>query len=399
MSLQTYTVNNIAQWIRYLRTSFSGTLEGKGMTAEQRKNARKALAQMTFTQLGFAGMLGMPFVQSALILIGKATGLNLEEDVREAIFDFGKVLSDDDEFAGALQEIVSSGAANYTLEKAGVPIDFGSRQSVGGMFGFNSMDGFSGDKLLGPTASLFANAMAGTRAVVDGEGALAVQEFAPTGFKKAINLLRNDFEITDKSGKRIVDDSTVSDKILYALGFQNTKLSKSFQLEKLRRENGLLESKDTAMDVKKLVELYHANPSAMMQEFMVTLKDHPERDPHAMARAVADRLVETTFPNDQRRAGTKATAESDSKLLRMFGMAGAEPSEMNRLLVKTKVLGSLGMDSRLTQSEVRAAQALDNLMRANPNLTRQGAKTILEQQKTPRTRAVNFPKPPQLLFN
>jgi len=402
MSLQTYTANNIAQWVRYARTAFDGTLEGSRMSPTERKNAKRALAQMTMTQFGMAGLLGMPFVQSALILLGKAIDENIEEDVREGIFDFGKLLKDDDEFAGALQEIVSSGASNYMLEKIGLPVDFASRQSVGGMLGFNSMDGFSGDKLLGPTASLFASAMAGTRALVAGEPELAAQEFAPTGLKKAINLARNDFEITDKSGKRIVEDSTFTDKLLYAVGFQNTKLAKSFRLDRIRKDNGALESKDTARDVKKLADLYKINPASMLSEFQATVEAHPEREANAIGRAVADRLVETTFPQDHRRDGTRATAESDSKLLAMFGIKATAPSEMDRLLFKTKVLGSMGLDSRLTPSEVKAAQALDQLMRSNPNLTRQGAKVILARQPHSSRRAAPSPQaqsPSQMAFN
>jgi len=399
MSLQTYTMNNIAQWVRYARTAYSGTLEGNQMSKVERAQARKALAQMTLTQFGMAGLLGMPFVQSAMILLGNAINENFEEDVREGIFDFGKLLSDDDEFGGALQEIVSTGAANYILEKAGVPIDFSSRQAIGGALGFNNMDGFSGDKLLGPTASLFTSAMAGTRALVSGEPALAAQEFAPTGLKKAINLARNDFKITDKSGKRVVEDATLADKILYAIGFQNSKLSKNFSVDRIRKDNGALESKDTSIAVKRLAQIYKEDPARMMSEFQKTLKEHPSREANAMGRAVADRLVDTTFPQDYRRDGTRGTASSDAKLLAMFGVQPSAPTELDRLRFKAQVLGSMGLDSRLTPSEVQAARMLDQMMRQNRNLTRQGAKMILESQRPHRRPASTPIATPQLTFN
>lgn len=371
-SLSGFTYNMLGMMKRYAENGYTKKLY-PDWSAPERRAARKALNVFVTHQFAAAGALGLPFVGAALALLGQFTNLTPEEDIRELI---SGMFGEDEATGSMFQDIIMRGAANAFLQQAGLPIDLGARLSMNGILGTNSYDGWRASDMMGPTAGLISNVFAGVQAgVQEGNWGRAAEEVLPVGVKKMVNLARNEGELRDDRGNLLID-ATLGEKMAYAIGFNPQRIARKRDSERLRRHSQEVQRRESVADMDRLTDLYFRNPSAVQAELLRMQANDPDFSAPAASRKIAERVEKRRFPEDPRREGTRASAESDQQLLRLFQQRGSAPTELQRLLLKQRVQQELGFPSAPSPAQLRRAMTLDDLMRRNPYMTKAEASSI-----------------------
>ena len=387
-SLQGYTFGMLGMMRRYAEVGYSGK-QFPGLTADQRKAARKSLKTMIATQFLGAGAMGMPFVQAGMLMLEKLTGIELEREMREGLAELFE--EDEQEDEGLLSDAVMHGAANAILGNMlpGDP-DLGSRFSIGGVMGISSYEGYSLPQLFGPTSSVIQNVVNGVKSASAGDYGLAMQDLAPVAAKKIIDLVRNEGELRDRNGGKLID-ATYGEKVAYAVGMSPQRVKKMRTRERLQAKHEEKVRNDMIRRIDQLTDLYQDGqmPTLLNELHKIALED-PEVDiarklgdpnryqvelqasKRRAAEKIVDRLEKRMYPRD---SGSKGTLRGS------YGEAipGAGPGEQNRLMLKARVEQDLGLMPSINQRAVRRAALIDSLRQKNPKLSRPEAAALADQ--------------------
>jgi len=390
-SLQGYNFGVLSMMRRYGETAFNRT-QYPDMTPTDRKNARKALTAMVAAQFASAGLVGLPFVGSAMALLEKYTGLEIEKEARESL---GGLLEDDErEDGGILADLILNGAAN-TFSKEVLPgaPDFASRLAVGGVMGLNPYDGWSLGQLMGPTGSIVENVSKGAINLIrEGDPGQALEDVVPIAWKKPIHLLRHGGELRDSGGGKLID-ANFGEKVAYAVGFTPQRISRERTINRLQRKHeDVIRRKGIkvadslaempASEARKEIErlAWSSEKVQMALDMGATEKAFSEfeSEKQRLSSLVADRAEKETFPKDARREATLKGSAGQEALLRAMGYSN-EPSEVARLLKRAEVQSQLGAKPNLNQRSMIRATLIDRLMEDRPYLSRAVAAQIADQ--------------------
>jgi len=177
------------------------------LTSSQREAARSALRVQLSVMFSAAGALGMPFIGSILAVLEQSTDWELNKNIREGL---NNAFGEDNEMGNYFADVALDGFANKLAGGTGIPADFGSRFAMGGIIGTDAHRGFSSSALFGPTASIAKNVLKGASALKDAKFGQAFEDVAPVPWKKVINIVRNEGEIIDRFGNKIVETDNLS---------------------------------------------------------------------------------------------------------------------------------------------------------------------------------------------
>jgi len=390
-SLQGYNFGVLSMMRRYGETAFNKT-QYPDMTPTDRKNARKALTAMVIAQFASAGLVGLPFVGSAMALLEKYTGLEIEKEAREGLA--GLLEDDEREDGGILADLILNGAAN-TFSKEVLPgaPDFASRLAVGGVMGLNPYDGWSLGQLMGPTGSIVENVSKGAINLIrEGNPGQALEDVVPIAWKKPIHLLRHGGELRDSGGGKLID-ANFGEKVAYAIGFTPQRIDRERTINRLQRKHedvirrkGIKVadslSEMPASEARKEIErlAWSSEKVQMALDMGATEKAFSEfeSEKQRLSGLVADRAEKEAFPRDARREATFKGSAGQEALLRSMGYSN-EPSEVARLLKRAEVQSQLGSKPNLNQRSVMRASLIDRLMEDRPYLSRVVAAQIADQ--------------------
>jgi len=390
-SLQGYNFGVLSMMRRYGETAFNKT-QYPGMTPTDRKNARKALTAMLSAQFASAGLVGLPFVGSAMALLEKYTGLEIEKEAREGLA--GLLEDDEREDGGVLADLILNGAANTFAKEVlpGAP-DFASRLAIGGVMGLNPYDGWSLGQLMGPTGSIVENVSKGAINLIrEGNPGQALEDVVPIAWKKPIHLLRHGGELRDSGGGKLID-ANFGEKVAYAVGFTPQRVDRERTINRLQRKHeDVIRRKGIkvadslaempASEARKEIErlAWSSEKVQMALNMGATEKAFSEfeSEKQRLSGLVADRAEKEAFPRDARREATFKGSAGQEALLRSMGYSN-EPSEVARLLKRAEVQSQLGARPNLNQRSVMRASLIDRLMEDRPYLSRAVAAQIADQ--------------------
>lgn len=391
-SLQSYSFGMLSAMRRYAETGFLKS-QYPGLTDADRARARKSLGVMVATQFAGAGMLGFPFMSAVIKAFEALTGQELERDM---MLGLAGLLEDDEENGGDWADIIMHGAANAVLGKVlpGAP-DISSRIALSGIYGVNSYDGFSPEAMLGPSASLVKNFVNGGIAVANGDFSKGLEDFAPVPFKKAINLVRNEGELKDKTGKLLVE-ADFGEKLAFAAGFTPDRIRKARTWERLDRQHEEHENKKIGEITAEIAKAYDANPASAQNALMQRAKEDArvkfladsgdqegaqiemQRAYKREATRVADYLEKANMPNDPLRDVSSTKTAGAKALANSLGLE-SQPSEFERTMYKAQVLNSLGVEQPQIQRTLKRAQLIDQLLQQYPGLVKSQAAIMADR--------------------
>lgn len=369
-SLQSYSMGMLATYGRMLQKGYG---KGSGLTPAERRSHQKAAVQLVGTQLLAAGALGLPFVGAGIALLEQLfPTLELNRALRESVAGLAE---DDSELGGVLADVTLRGLPQMLPNGP----DVGSRYALGNVLGTSSYDGFSLESFVGPTASLFHNIGRGIQHVSKGDISRGVESAVPQAFKRVMQLYRDEGDVRDTAGRTLVNDLTMGEQTLLAIGFTPQRVSRLRDFSRLQSRANEVATLEYKKIIEKAAEAQARGDSTGARTILASAAaaDPTFQQPVA-ARSVATALERRAFPIDPRTLANSRTGASASGLLQASQVT-TDPQELGRLLYRKQIERALGVpgQGRLTPSQLVAAQRIDALLSQNPFLSRSEARRLL----------------------
>jgi hypothetical protein len=368
-SLQSYVTGMWQTWIRAGKKGW--TEEFAHLPPKQRAANKKAFGQLLYTQITFAGALGIPGFIAAQAIIKQVFGYDAQKDIEEVV---GDILQADTKAGAVLTEVALRGVG------AMLPYDMSSRFSLGTVMGVSPYEGVTPTSVLGPFGRMFDEGVAAGRAIGQGEWGQALEHAAPQGMKKPINLARNDGEIRSRDGQKMIENQTPMETLGYAIGVTPTRLARSRRIKQI--ENAVAEKAklDDAQFTKEVVALFQAGKIREARELLRMREELVPGYTHESGAAAAARLLEKhNFPYDPRDEASRRTGPDMEKLIRrQLTVPGS--SAVKRYWSRKRAEMQLGVPGQglPTESGLTQEILIDLMRKRDPRLQRTTGQQILK---------------------
>lgn len=387
-SLQMYVYNTVAQMGRYVYKSIDNNVKDP----TERANARRAASFMLASSVLLAGVGGIPISKQLIALLEQ---LDPQAEPRrymaEAFYGTGKWLNSKTHLMGRdedMGQFVMTAAQDGLMNAVG-PWNLANRFELGVLMGVDPYRGFQWSNVVGPGGQLLEQILLKpwqAAASGDYEEGL-IQAIPNSNIRRLAEFAHNGWDIRNKDARLNVqlDDS---EKFLQAAGFTPRRVADFRSLDEMKRRSehaAALRQKEFHEHVAEQVIQgdFQGASSGLLQHAQTT----PNYDPRAGARRVAELVQQKTLPYDPLRQGSR-TSQSYA-VGRLFDHADLQGrnkvSELDRLLRKQAVTQNLGFPTPLSREEMRVAQLTDQLMQANPRMTRSEALALLARVLRPRS--------------
>lgn len=369
-TLQSYNLGSLSSLARYGHQAIGGS---NAKTPAQRFAARKALGTMMAVQLGAAGILGLPFVTAMTSLLDKfMPELEANKKLREFV---ANLFGSDEEEGNTLTQAMLTGLPSMT------GWDWQSRLTMGNPIpGVNEYNGFQPEALLGAPANLAGKIIGSGFKALRGDVGGAMLGVLPPAFKKLGELVSEDGMVKDYAGRPVLNDLSPLEKGGIILGFNPKRLSDFNALDRIARLNQDNRQAEKNVWIQELADMVvKGNFGYVRNELTKRMQSDPEFKAQDAIKSISSTAEALTFPRDLRREGTKTDAESRSLLLRNFGLVGQPSNEKTRILFRQKIEQQFGLISR-DRSALTMAELMDQLLTANPTMTRAEARRIAEKR-------------------
>jgi hypothetical protein len=310
--------------------------------------------------------MGMPLASGVLALLqqlmpDKEIGKMVEETMQ-------KMLGEDEEGGGVWTDFAMKGAPF-----AAGGIDLSSRVELSNLLGLSPYDGWNAANLFGPAGSILENMGRAAQDASIGDYGKAAESIMPIAWRNVVKNWRNDWKMYDGRG-RLLMEPTEGELVLDSVGFRPARLNK------MRDRIQMAKQGDNAWRLRN--QAFHDELSDLMARGDTnTVRDRLLERQHTVsgysalagAQSVVERVMDKTLPYDFARTGARLNAADRQKLMASTGVP--QVSEMQRLATKKTLERSLGVPGagRIHPTEVRMAQLVDQLMAANPLLSKQEA--------------------------
>jgi hypothetical protein len=380
-SLQSYVLGTTFQLARYLQ---AGLFRPQGLTPGEVYAARKAGVQMLATQLGAAGVLGLPFVSGAIALLDKSfPDLELNRNLRELM---GQIFGEDEKNGNTLSDMAMTGLPSM------LGWDMQSRLSMGNTVpGVSEINGFQPEMLLGPAANLVTNFIRGGKGFITGDMNVAAKGLLPGYAKSLIEAGKQTLgQPVEDYRDRPLFTPTPGEVLGQSIGFKSKRLSDTNAADRMLRASEDVAQRKNHQQSTQLAERALAGEfGTVRQTLLARGQSEQGYDPVGGARQVAQAAEALTFPRDLRREGTQQLSSSRNKLLSSFGITPGSVSEVDRLRFRSQIEARLGVPKAAGEkSELEQAQLMDQLAVKNPGLSRLELRQLALQIRRP-----NFERP------
>lgn len=356
-SLQSYVNAAIANQLRWTKKWLDSRNE---YTKAERVQARKALTMLFGMQTLAMGISGFTLFPAINKLVAAATGLDMEEEVRYALYDKDGATEEDKVFWG---ELFMHGAANAL----GSPIDYGTRLGIAGMGPFSAYSGIDATQMGGPLVGLATQAFRDIHKLRQGQ--MGIGEFGlnllPVGMRRALrNEYFNDGQVLD-GNKKFMFQPTAVERWTMALGFNTNRARKEMQA-RMQQTEGKLE--DTARRERWSNEMMQA-ASAQDMAKVQTLLDQGVTEfgenRVKLARSVADKATEKVFGQSFSEGKGKQAQIAAALYPRVMSKA----TNVARAQHTQAYMQQLGVRPNVSRTSLRRAYGLDSLLTQNPSLS------------------------------
>lgn len=362
-SLQSYVLGTTFQLARYLQSS---AFRPAGATPAQVYSARKAAIQMLGTQFAAAGLLGLPFVSSAMALLNKLfPDAELNRKTRETVNGF---LSSDHDNGSSLTDIAMTGVPSM------LGWDLQSRLSMGNTLpGVSEVNGFQPENLLGPPANIVKNFVEGTTGLASGQASAGLK-FLPPAIAKMVQAaqswMQDNGNIRDYAGRPLANPTT-GERLGSVIGFQPQRLSEQNSASRMLKQSEDVIARDTGQfHQQQAAQVLQGNFGTVRQAILERAKQNPDYNPVAGVRAISEAAEALSFPRDLRNEGSRQGANARASLLSSYAGVQGGGSELDRLQMRAMIQQKLGVAPTNLQADLAQASLIDKLWVAHPEWTR-----------------------------
>jgi hypothetical protein len=364
--LQSYTYNAIAQQARYLQRAIKGT----NLTQQERRAAGRAAGAAIMSQVALGGILGLPFASQIFALIEQ---LFPDSEPKKELRKVFTGLFEDNEKLG---HFVADAAMDGLFNSA-TPLDMSARFQLGGLMGVDPYGGFSWANVVGASADMLERFFQAPQMVSEGRYGDAATQFLPGVPRRAVRLAADGWDVRNKDGRLDVELSK-TEAGLYGLGFMPKRVSQHRKLNSMKMRSEQVASREQKRFHQELAQAYREGKVSEVRGALTRRGFETEGyDAAEGARRVAELILEQTLPFDPVRSTSRVGQPYNAQKLYPRYPIGVSESE--RLRMRQRIVESLGVRAPMTRTSEREASAVDQLMQANPSMSRAEAKEMLRR--------------------
>ncbi|MHA2068700.1 MAG: hypothetical protein ACXABY_30420, partial [Candidatus Thorarchaeota archaeon] len=375
-TLQNFTFATLHMYARLTRDAY-GVAKDDGFKQMLKSRQGKAAIQALGTQAFLAGAMGMPLAGSIITILEEMFGTEIYSEMRQGLADMG---GDDEELGNFFATLALEGAPTAFL-----PVDVQSRFGLGSIGALSSYNGFDINNIFGATGGVVENLYGGLTEAMKGNLAAGAERAAPSAFKRSINLMRNDGNIHDMKGEKLMDPSAF-EAITYMAGFQPKDLAKMRQQKRLMQKSDTYASAERKQDLTVIADLLTTGDTALARKHIEAIAEaSPGEDADDIVNAVTRLAIQRTLPADPGSGGTKANIEQRREISQSFGgnqdvISAQQKGDLKRAF-KSQLSGRPRFASARTMMTERL---IDNIRGANSSIGETEARLIAERQLTGR---------------
>jgi hypothetical protein len=357
-SLQRYSLSWMSMYGKHLSGAFGDQARMTELGQGLKGNHRKALATMTAVQFGLAGALGLPFAAALTTILEQSLGIDIRGKAYNALSSL--MQEDEEEDGGMFADLVMRGGVNALAERAGAPVDFGSRFNLSGLPGMNEFNGFDPGRVFGPTVNV-ANAMfSGVKGLATGELPALAKTVMPVGLRKASEYFINGDALTSKGTKFGLSSN---EGALYAAGFTPNRVRKTRDAEAILRTQSEARQKRDQQAADAVAELVQSNPDEARRRYAEHLQT-TGTEPRDFAKSVADAHLKANYPKDIRTTIAEPDAKMASQTLKSMNVVMPQSTQGEQANAYNTMLQFF--NQRPIMSRQREAQRRDSLAAWDP---------------------------------
>ncbi len=384
-NLQAFSAGLYANVLRQAHRGFGDSLKGV-LTPAERTASKKAFATSLLSLTSLAGLAGVPMLMPLVKLWEQATGQDVETAMSETVKALG------DHFGGApVGDFASQVAQHGFLHAMGLPVDISQRVSPGGLFGFNSYNGFDSSKLLGAVPGIATNLYASLQAAEVGDWSKAFEKGLPPTLGRLVQAAGS--SIDNSSGRPVVKDPSWAQKAAFLMGFQPREaVVRNDAASLVKRVNASAKLEDAKLTEAGSQLLERGDNTGLMQLLAATSQQRGTTfNPSQALEAMLSNLEAKQFPADSRDQTTLHGSDIFDRL-RGKELPAQQASVMQRLMWRNQLrLGVTG--EPYGADRFQHAMGIDQLREQHPDISTVRASEWL-RSLNPRATATPFSKNP-----
>jgi hypothetical protein len=355
-SLQSFVNAQVANQLRYMQKSVN--VDGKFTKAES-VQARKAMVGLLGAQFAGMGIMGFTLMPAMAKLVQQTFGFDLEDELRELLYnDEGKTASE--------KTFMGEVATNGMLSALGVPIDYGTRISVGGIGPLSGFHGIDANQLGGPLIGLAANAFKDLEKVKAGNMSLAegAVNLLPMGLRRGVRMSFFDDGAIYDSNKRFMFQASGAEQFGSWLGFSTTRAKKEMKARMERDEAMKADTSDKSNLANQIAIAQKENPFRV-QALLNQGAQQFGGTPYDFASYVANKQVaKQKGPDPREGAGPESVLAK-----KLYPSPFGNQSEEARQNAQYDAIAKLGVVPRVSRTALSNARQRDYMLRLDPTMT------------------------------
>jgi hypothetical protein len=250
----------------------------------------------------------------------------------------------------------------------------------------NPYEGFSWKNAVGPLAGVLENYVGAGQELSRGNLDKAVEKSLPSGLRNAAKLYLDDGAYRD-ANENLIFEPSQTERVMGAIGFKPKKLTQYYEQQAILRRAEEIEAYDMQEFHQGLAQQLLAGNNQAVQSALLERQQTSRGtyDIQAGLKRVVELAQAYVTPKDPVRSSSRAAAQSAQQVGMMYGRA-EQPSEaeslQRRKRLESQILPGAG---RMTPAEYRTATLVDQLLAANPSLTRTQALMMVERMTKPQS--------------
>jgi hypothetical protein len=163
------------------------------------------------------------------------------------------------------------------------------------------------------------------------------------------------------------------------IGFTPTEVAKMQDFQRLeKRSREVSKRKEMQFNEDVANDVARGDTASARAKLLKRQQEDPTFDAKTAARQVARTVEEETKPLEVRRVGSRSNQQDTDQLLKLFSPVSMPPSEVQRKQLQHGVMQQLGL-AGMDQPDLTEAGLMDQLMSADPSLSRRTAQTRVQK--------------------
>lgn len=371
-SMNGYAFNLLSTYARMMKESVQAYKGGKGLTSKE----SQALATMLAAQGMAGGLMGLPLVGAVTAVIEQLfPNVDAKKTMREGFASLG---GDDEEMGHFFADLGMAGVFNATTNT-----DVGSRFQLSTFLGVDPYKGFEWQNLAGPIGGILENFKKAAQLGSAGQISNAAEKVMPSGLRGLWRMMTEEGGFRDPQGRLIIEP-TATEQALTAIGFRPKRLAQFYEKQELLKRSEATAGRQRQNLYSQLADKFLSGDvigvrAGLLEMSREALDSGGVFDPREGLEEVVKLAQQRKQPTDLTRA-SGANVREVGEISRLYPQ-GQVPSETELYLQRKTFerIVPLPGAGQLSAAGLREAQAVDQLMKTNPRLTREEARVMVSR--------------------